>query len=180
MPDKSRQHKLSAKQQLEVCKMLALGYTPERVVQELKDEYEVEVTRINIRTNYLYHKKKKIARLRDKMESQIMHHPALKKGFRLDALSKALHEAFMWRVDKVVYDKNGNEIVKIEKRQLSTIASLSRELRIEAEGEKSLTPVIQISIINKIHNIVDSKKEKEESAEPSNSLVTRESFDIVE
>ena len=135
IPDQRVSYKLNGKQQIEVCKMLALGYGCEAVVQELKALYDIEVTRQNIFHNYKQKKRKFIESLRDKIEAKVMHHPALKKSFRLNTLFKAI------------------QIALGDKHQSKAISQLIRELRIEAEGEKPLVNIERLSVLSQMYEI---------------------------
>jgi len=137
-------HKLSAKHKMFVCTLLATGFNPEYVVQELKDQYGIEVTRDNIRQNYQHSPrwKRKIRQIAAVYEKNLLKHPLANKTNRLNYLLTALTEALTWRTDKIITDENGVVTQKIEKRQIRAIASLIREARIEIEGD---TPLIDNS-----------------------------------
>lgn len=148
---KDTRNKLSGKQKLAVCEMLALGYSSGLVVQELKDEYGIETSRHNIRNNYAVKKKKFILKLRDRMNRDLANHAGMQKSTRLNALLTALREALHWRTDKLYFDKDGELRGRVEKKSLSTIAKLVEQLRIEAEGVKDTSAPV-FTLLNIIKN----------------------------
>ncbi len=140
MPDKRSEQKLSGREQVELCALLAVGYNSQRCVDIFDEEYGVTLSVQNIYQNYLKAPKwkKLIARLTREAERRIMKHPLAIKVNRLNLLRDAINEAFTWRLDKIHYDKDGNELSRIEKRNIGMIAQLIREARTEIEGDKPL------------------------------------------
>lgn len=132
-------HKLEPKNQLQLCALLATGYNPERCRDIFKEEYEIEITSQCIRTNYLDSKKWKkiIYRMAREAERHVLKHPLAKKINRLKILQAAINEAFAWRLDKINYYE-GEELSRIDKRNICTVAGLIREVRAEVEGDKPL------------------------------------------
>ena len=141
MPDQGSKHKLSAKDQLNLCALLAVGYNSQRCTDIFEEEYDIEITPANVFNNYIQNKKwqKIIKRMQREAERRVLSHPLAKKINRLKLLQDAINEAFTWRLDKIHYDKEGNELSRIEKRNIGMIAALIREARAEIEGEKGIT-----------------------------------------
>lgn len=140
MPDKKSAHKLSAKDQLNLCALLAVGYNAQRCADIFEEEYGIELSCENVSNNYIHSKKwqKIIARMSREAERKVLQHPLAKKINRLGLLKDAINEAFTWRLDKINYDKEGNELSRVEKRNIGMIAQLVREARCEIEGDKPL------------------------------------------
>lgn len=130
--------KLSVNMRLHVCMLLATGYNPQRVCDILEDEYGIRTSHQNIRENYLNSKRwqKIILRYQRERDRQVLKHSLAKTINRLNILQDAINEAFTWRLDKIYYDKDGNELSRVEKRNIGMIAQLIREARTEIEGEK--------------------------------------------
>ncbi len=180
MPDQKSLHKLTADQQLEVCKLLAMGcYGLTSVVDKIKEKYGIEITKQTV-YGYAKRKAKFIKILTKRMNNKLGDHIAMQKSTRINALNDALSTALKWSPDKLYFDKNGKLRGRVDKKTLGVITGLVNQLKIEAEGDRSLITISVSTVINQIHNIVDSKKEKEEDGESRHSLVTRESFNIVE
>ena len=140
MPDDVRKSKLSASQKLKVCALIATGYNSERITNILEEEDGVTVTLQNIYRNYVTNPrwKKIIVRLKREADRQILQHPLALKVNRLNIIRDAINEAFTWRLDKINYDKKGNELSRVEKRNIGMIANLIAEARKEVEGDKPL------------------------------------------
>lgn len=137
--------KLSADIQQYVCACLATGFCPEIVADKLKEEYGIEVTAINIRKNYQHGRKwkKVIEGYRKRFEKDILKEPLAIKANRLRWLQEGINEALRWRHDKSYYFE-GQELDKIEKRNIGLIAGLIREARAEVEGERG--PEISVPV----------------------------------
>jgi hypothetical protein len=140
MPDRRTAHKLSAKDQLNLCALLAVGYNSQRCADIFDEEYGIDITPDNVWQNYIQNKKwqKIIKRMQREAERRVLSHPLAKKINRLKLLQDAINEAFTWRLDKIHYDKEGNELSRVEKRNIGMIAALIREARAEIEGDKPL------------------------------------------
>ena len=149
MPDKLREAKLSANQQLKVCALIAVGYNAQRISDILEEEDGVNVTLQNIYYNYIKNPrwKKIIERISRHAERKILKHPLAQKVNRLNILKDAINEAFTWRLDKINYDKQGNELSRVEKRNIGMVANLIHEARAEVEGEKPLFQINQYTQI---------------------------------
>lgn len=137
-------HKLALKHQRYVCASLAVGFNPTVTADLLKENFGIEVSRENIYQEYLHGRKWKvrIARYRKMFDRKTLKHPLASKTIRLEIVSKAINEALTWRLDKINYDKQGNEVSRVEKRNVGAIASLVREARNEIEGP---APLIDMS-----------------------------------
>lgn len=137
MPDEKSKHKLSARNQLDLCALLATGYNPQRCADIFEEEYGISITPENIGQNYARNKKwqKIIKRMSREAERKVLQHPLAKKMNRLNLLRDAINEAFTWRLDKIHYDKDGNELSRVEKRNIGMISALIREARAEIEKE---------------------------------------------
>ncbi len=156
MPDKLRTTKLSGRQQIYVCTLLAGGYNAERVCEDLKEKYDIDMSLQNIYQSYIHSKKwkKVIARISDQITKRLAKHPLADKTKRLDILNKAINEAMTWRLDKIHYNTWGLELSRVMKRNLGPIPSLIREARVEIEGDKAL-------IDNSTHyHLTTEKKDK--------------------
>lgn len=140
MPNAITAHKLSAKDQLNLCALLAVGYNSQRCADIFEEEYGIHISQQNISENYLRSKKwqKIIKRMQRETERKVLSHSLAKRINRLTILQDAINEAFTWRLDKINYDKDGNEISRVEKRNIGMIAALIREARAEIEGDKPL------------------------------------------
>jgi len=132
--------KLSARDRLNLCALLAVGYNSQRCVDIFHEEYGIDITVQNVWKNYIQREKwqKIITRMRNEAEKQILAHPLAKKINRLTILKDAINEAFTWRLDKIHYDKDGNELSRVEKRNIGMVAGLIREARAEIEGDSKL------------------------------------------
>ena len=130
--------KLSAREQLLLCSLLAVGYNAQRCADIFEEEHGISITRENVSINYLHDKKWKkiIQRMAREAEKKVLSHPLAQKINRLKILSAAINEAFAWRLDKVYYDKDGTELSRVEKRNTGMIAMLIREAREEVEGQR--------------------------------------------
>lgn len=155
MPDEKRQAKLTAEEQHFVCACLAGGMSAELISQELEEKHGKKVSRQNIHKNYASAPKwkAKIEKLSDKIDAQIAKHPIAKKANRLDFILAAINEAFVWRLDKIHFDKDGYEQAKVYKKNIGAVAGLIREARAEVEGEKG------IEISNPVHIYLPAKDE---------------------
>lgn len=153
MPDEKRKSKLTAEEQSFICACAAGGMNPELISQELEETYGKKVSRQNIHTNYIHSPKWKarISKLMDKVDAEIAKHPIAKKANRLDFILAALNEAFVWRLDKIHFDKDGCEQAKVYKKNIGAVAGLIREARAEVEGEKG------IEISNPVHIYLPAK-----------------------
>ncbi len=140
MPDQKSAHKLSGRDKLNLCALLAVGYNTTRCCNIFEEEYGIEISPQNVWQNYQQNKKwqKLIKRMAREAERKVLQHPLAKKINRLNLLKDAINEAFTWRLDKIHYDKEGNELSRIEKRNIGMIAALVREARAEIEGDKAL------------------------------------------
>lgn len=140
MPDVTRCKKLSAKDQLNLCALLGVGYNSQRCADIFEEEYGIKISPENIFQNYIQNKKwqKIIKRMQREAERKVLSHPLAKKVNRLNLLKDAANEAFTWRLDRINYDKDGNELSRVEKRNIGMIAALIREARVEIEGDRPL------------------------------------------
>ena len=149
--------KLSAKQKVKVLSLIAGGWTSVRIVEYLKEEYDIVVSRPNIHTNYIKNPKYRgrIRRIRNIIEKNLAAHPLSSKTNRLNLLLEAANEAMTWRLDKIVYDKNGNELSRIEKRNMGIIPKIVEEARKEVEGDVHTTEhgSLIVNFINLIEEI---------------------------
>lgn len=138
MPDKEHEKKLSDKMQMQVCAWIAEGWNAERIAQEIKDEWDIDISRAGIFANYIKAPKWQgiINNFRKGLEKELLKVPIANKKVRLKILERAANEAFTWRIDRVVYDKDGKEIERIEKRQIGTIPAIIDQARKEVEGNK--------------------------------------------
>jgi hypothetical protein len=172
MPDERSKNKLSAKEQLQLCALLSVGYNSRVAADLFQEETGIEITPTNIYKNYLKDRKWKkiIARMAREAERRVLAHPLAKKVNRLNLLKQAVQECLTWRLDKINYDKDGNELSRIEKRNVGIIPQLIREARAEVEGEHGIVidqsqhthfylPVKDkpaIGIGNRIHDAIKS------------------------
>jgi hypothetical protein len=148
MPNEETAHKLSAKEQLDLCALIAIGYNAQRCADIFEEEQGIILSNDNIYQNYIRNPKwqKIIKRMRREAERKVLSHPLAKKINRLKLLQDAINEAFTWRLDKINYDKEGNELSRVEKRNIGMIAALIREARTEIEGEKGTEIKVGIGV----------------------------------
>jgi len=183
MPDKKSKAKLSGEQRIIVCTLFASGYNPERVSQELKDRFNITISRHSLYRNYLKSKKwqKIIERIAKRIENGLAKHPLYDKTKRLDIILDAINEAMTWRLDKINYDDKGIELSRVEKRQMGTIASLIAAAKSEVEGNKPLVTISNHFTIQKLHELAGKnghKKEKDADTIGS-GLVARRSLRVI-
>lgn len=183
MPDPKRMPKLSGREQIELCALLAVGYNSQRCVDIFNEEYGIEMSAQNVYLNYQRNPrwKKLIARLTREAERNVMKHPLAKKINRLKLLQDAINEAFTWRLDKIHYDKNGNELSRVEKRNIGMIAQLIREARSEIEGDKPLIDQSKhITIVTQLHTLAGTNgKPKENNGSTVRQDDARTSLELV-
>jgi len=79
-----------------------------------------------------------INRIRQMTIRRVAKIPIAEKANRLLRVQKLLDECMTWRLDKINYDKDGNELSKVMKRNIGAAAALLREAREEVEGPKPL------------------------------------------
>jgi len=161
MPDKSRRHKLSAKDQLYLCALLATGYNSQRCADIFEEEYGIKITPDNVFQNYIQNKKwqKIIKRMQREAERKVLQHPLAQKTNRLNILRDAVNEAFTWRLDKIHYNKDGKELSRIMKRNFGVTAALMREARAEIEGDKPLIDASQHTHITFLKSALTKSEE---------------------
>lgn len=125
---------------LKVLSMIATGYNARIICDYLDEEHGVDVSVQNIYQEYIHNPKykKRLEALRGILDRRLMKHPLASKQARLDILNAAIHECMTWRLDKINYDKQGNEVSRIEKRSMQVIGGLIQQARAEIEGEKPL------------------------------------------
>jgi len=129
--------KLSAEHKVKVISLLAGGWTCSRIVAYLDEECGVQCSVDNIYHNYKRNPKYKgrIKRIQNILDKNLAAHPLASKVNRLDLLLEAANEAMMWRLDKIHYDKEGNELDRVEKRNVGVIPKIVEQARKEIEGE---------------------------------------------
>jgi hypothetical protein len=132
------ENKLSGDQQLELCELLARGYSIPVIIDHFKDEYDIKISYNNIWTNYKANKKWKpvIERIREERLKDLISHPAYTDANRLDAAWKLFQECMRFRVKQIWFDAFGREIARREGRDtLGAIKALA-EARTIVKGEK--------------------------------------------
>jgi len=119
--DNKVSHKLTLTHKIEICKMLATGYSGQFISNEMYRLFGVKISSQAIYGNYNKGRrwKNRIERFRRAMDKQLMKHPAASKKNRIDILFKAVE-------------------MGISKGDTKGVASLMREIRIELEGEAPL------------------------------------------
>lgn len=150
--------KLERKHQLFVCSCLATGYGPQVTVDLLYDTYGIELSRSTVVHTYMREPywKKKIRRMERYMEKQMVKHPLMNKINRLNYILAGIREALTWRDDKINYNKWGQELSRIKKRNLAALANFLKLAQIEAEaGVKTTDPAWEDEI-----EIMSEKQEK--------------------
>lgn len=165
-------HKLSLEQKRFVIGLLAAGYSPEHIVQELATFFDISVTPWNIRKNYQKapRYRKQIEELAVKIDEEVQKHPLAKKVTRLDFLLKTINEAFLWQDSKITTDKHGNETEHIEKRQLGIVPIAIREAGALVEG-LPLSGSGGMTLVAIVKEVTAWEKAKEEEAEKNGRLV---------
>ena len=145
--ERGRGDKLTADIRQYVCACLATGFCPEVVADKIEEEYGIKVAPIGIRQNYLQSPKwkKVIEGYRKRFEKDILKEPLALKANRLRWLQESLNEAMRWRHDKTYYFE-GQELSKVQKRNVGLVAGIIREARAEVEGEKGPEVVVPVSI----------------------------------
>ena len=95
MPDEKSSHKLTSDQQVQVCQWLAEMKKPSEVVQLVKKEWDIDITRETITITYLKGEKWQglIKELHDEWVKNIQHIPIANKAKRLEVLQKIINEA---------------------------------------------------------------------------------------
>jgi len=149
------------KYRLEICKMLALGYNPSLVSQEMKDQFGVRISRQSVRVYYQRSAKmqKTIQALRDRAAKELMAHPLADKKTRLNYLLRALNHALTWGTDKLYFDKDSGKLLgKVEKVQIGIIPALIKEAREEIEGIKINASGLKLSLVTIIKNVTEKNK----------------------
>ena len=154
--------KLKRKHRYHVCSLLATGYLPKLVVEELKEVYGITCSESNIRDTYLNgHKwQSLIRRLQEKFNERILEHPLAQKSNRLTILQKAITEALSFGSSKTIKYSRGKIVEITYKRPIGAVASLIKELRIECEGEKPNVLILsdnRKSLIQEIHHHYNGK-----------------------
>lgn len=110
-----------------------------QIIDLLKDHHGITMSEQNIDTNYRYGKKWKpvINYLRNRYLTNISRIPIANKVYRLALLDEAAREALTYKVDKLYFDKHGDEVGRIEAKHPSIIPAIISEARKEVEGEGS-------------------------------------------
>lgn len=150
MPSGINQYKLTAEQQNQVCSWIADGWTSRRIAEKVEEEYDIKISHIAIYEGYMHGKKWKpvIERFRKELIKNIMSVPIAQKKVRLREIEETINEAKRWRVDKLYFDKDGNEVGKVEKRNIGIIPALIKEARAEVEGDQDKAETNVYNIIN--------------------------------
>jgi hypothetical protein len=156
MPDETRKYKLTGKAKFKVLSLLAEGHNAQRVCNYLLEHYDIRVSRQNIHSNYatnpLY--EKRIVNIKRIIDKNLAKHPLASKVNRLNWILEALNECFMWRTIKIYFDKHGNEIDKVCKRNIGAVASLIAKARREVEGQKGdNNPNAQVNLFEMIERL---------------------------
>jgi len=128
------------KYRIEICKMLALGFNPGLVSQEMKDQFGIVISRHTIRKSYQQNPKRRrtIEALKDRAAAELMKHPLADKRVRLGYLLRALQHALTWGTDKLYFDKDTGKLLgKVEKVQIGAVPALIKEAREEIEGVRA-------------------------------------------
>lgn len=146
--------KLNAIHKKAVIYMLAYGFSPGLIVQELYQEFGIKVTPDNIRIGYLYRPKtkKRIEEIREKIDQSIMEHPLSKKVNRLNYILKALNHSLEFGVTKKYFSKTGEYLGDIEEVQVGVVSQLIREARAEVEGESDSGKDVKLTLLQVIQD----------------------------
>jgi len=129
--------KLSAEVQDKVIEHLASGFSSRVISAILKEEDQIDISQRAICRYNAGEWKKRVQALREKMDEKVADHALASKKVRLNWLQKAANECMEWRLDKIHFDKDGNELARVHKRQANVIPAIIREARQEIEGEST-------------------------------------------
>jgi hypothetical protein len=140
--DRGKQ-KLSNRERMRICACIAMGYNDERIVDVIKEEHDIELSRSTIAVTYRRSPKwkKLTARFQREADRDILKEPLAHKVNRIKALTETYNEAMSWRLDKINYDKDGCELSRVLKRNIGVVPAILRELRVEVEGDKAAVQI---------------------------------------
>ena len=126
--------KLGPKQKILVCALLAQGFTPVIVAEDLKEHFDIDIAPGTIYKCYQNSRKWKpfIQKLKEKYYSDVLKHPLADKTNRLNYILKGLQA--------VIRDKS-------TANSMGTLSSLIKEARAEIEGDSLTTPVVHQKIL---------------------------------
>ena len=144
--------KLIVEQQNQICAWIAEGWNSRRIAEKVNEEWDIEISHINIFNTYMRGKKWKpiIKKFFNQLTKEIMSIPIAQKKVRLKELQDTINEAKIWRMDKLYFDKEGNEVGKVEKRNIGVIPALIKEARAEIEGDEKNN--ITMPVINLVYH----------------------------
>ena len=179
MPDEKRKAKLSAKLKVKVLVMIATGYNARIIADYLDEEHGVTISTPCLYQHYIHNPKYKgrIKSLRNILDKNVMAHPLASKQNRLDILNKAIHECMTWRLDKINYDKDGNELSRVEKRNMQSIAYMVREARTEIEGEKPDKEIHLHFNLGRIHELATGESKLRQRSSLKTPVITEKGND---
>lgn len=128
----NRKKSIDRTYQFKICLWLALRKTTAQIIDLLKDRLDITMTAQNIDHNYRYSKKWKpvISYLRERFLRNIARIPIANKAHRLWLLDEAAVEALTW------HTKSISQWGIVKEKKVGIIPSLTKEARIEIEGEK--------------------------------------------
>lgn len=152
--------KLNAETQDKIIEYLASGFSSRVIAAILKEEDQIEISQRSICNYNAGEWKKRVQALREKMDEKVADHALASKKVRLNWLQRAANECMEWRLDKIHFDKDGNELARVQKRQANVIPAIIREARQEIEGESNSQ--------NAGFNLVIIRPPKEGEDDPSN------------
>ena len=140
--------KLSHKQKLRICELLAQFYPVKQVGEMIEREYGIKVSLTNIKNNYQKSKKwiPKIEYFRKQYLESYMDEPCANKRVRIQKLQRIYEESMKWR--KVGETKSGEPILK---QNLLTANQAMRELRAECQ-ESGPTSSTSLQLSGKHNN----------------------------
>jgi len=152
MPDNRSQPRLSAEQINQVIEWIVMGYGATVISQKIEDEFDIIISKQAVWKDYIHNKKytPQLKKLRADFEKEILKVPIAQKKVRLKILQDAIREAESFRLDKIHYDKDGNELSRIEKKMPGIIASLIKEARAEVEGDNNIS--VSVPVINLVYH----------------------------
>lgn len=170
--------KCTGENRLQICKMLAHGYSVPLIVTAMREDHGVEISAQSIYETYKRSNKyeKVIKYLRKRMVDKVMEHPIANANVRLGYLLRALNYATNFSVDKLYFDKDGNLLAKLEKVNVGGVAALVKEAREEVAlltGKSTSSTEVNVHLLQIIKEA--SNASRKPGTNPGNRVFPAES-----